>query len=276
MMYKVLDEDTIKKEIIPHLSGAKRGFETRSNKMEIVNAILYKLKTGCQWHMLPVKALFCEFILSWQSVYHHFRKWAKRGDWKRCWVQLLKKNKSSLDLSSGDVDGSHTPAIRGGEEVGYQGRKKRKTCNSIYLSDRQGIPVSMSSTKAGNHHDLHEIENSMNEIFDLMIKADIPLVGLFANADAGFDSKEFRAVCEQREVIANVCFNYRNGENKDDLYFDEQLYQERYSIERTNAWLDSYRSLLNRFDTTTSSWESFNYIAFMVILIKKIKKKVKV
>ncbi|MDR2917228.1 MAG: IS5/IS1182 family transposase, partial [Tannerella sp.] len=34
-----------------------------------------------------------------------------------------------------------------------------------------------------------------------------------------------------------------------------------------------YRTLLNRFDTTVSSWMSFNYIAFMVILLKKVKKK---
>ena len=53
---------------------------------------------------------------------------------------------------------------------------------------------------------------------------------------------------------------------------DELLYKERYSIERTNAWLDSFRTLLNRFDTTISSWKSFNYIAFMVILLKKIER----
>jgi hypothetical protein len=53
------------------------------------------------------------------------------------------------------------------------------------------------------------------------------------------------------------------------------LYKERYSIERTNAWMDSFRSILNRFDVTLTSWESFNYIAFMVILLKKINRKKK-
>ena len=55
--------------------------------------------------------------------------------------------------------------------------------------------------------------------------------------------------------------------------FDDILYKERYSIERTNAWLDSYRSLLNRFDVTLTSWQAWNYIAFIVILMKKVKKK---
>jgi len=271
-MYKVLDEDTIKNEIIPHLSKAKRGFETKSKLVEVVNAILYKLKTGCQWEFLPVRELFSDVVLSFQSVYHHFRKWSKNGDWKQCWIKLLKKNRSYLDLSSGDIDGSHTPAIRGGEQVAYQKRKRRKTCNSIYLTDRQDIPIAMSSTKSGNHNDLHEITESMDEIFQIMKDAEISLDGLLVNADAGFDSKEFRTVCNNRGVITNVCFNYRNGESKDNLFFDEELYKLRYSIERTNAWMDSFRSVINRFDTTVASWESFNYMAFMIIFLKKLLK----
>ncbi|MFV0419690.1 MAG: transposase, partial [Dysgonomonas sp.] len=52
-MYKVLSKDTIENEILPYLSTAKRGFKTKSCLIEIVNCILYKLKTGIQWHMLP-------------------------------------------------------------------------------------------------------------------------------------------------------------------------------------------------------------------------------
>jgi hypothetical protein len=37
--------------------------------------------------------------------------------------------------------------------------------------------------------------------------------------------------------------------------------------------MDSYRSLLNRFDTTPESWKGFNYLAFMVIALKKFNKK---
>jgi len=37
--------------------------------------------------------------------------------------------------------------------------------------------------------------------------------------------------------------------------------------------MDSYRSLLNRFDTTNESWKGFNYLAFIVIALKKFKKK---
>jgi hypothetical protein len=99
---------------------------------------------------------------------------------------------------------------------------------------------------------------------------------LFVNADSGFDSKNFRQTCLDNGIFANVAFNHRNGNNAESNYLlDNLLYQERYAIERTNAWMDSYRSVLNRFDTAVSSWESFNYITFIVILLKKIYKKQK-
>ncbi len=49
----------------------------------------------------------------------------------------------------------------------------------------------------------------------------------------------------------------------------EILYSERYSIKRTNAWLDSLRSILIRHDTTLTSWEAWNYIAFAILLLQK-------
>lgn len=52
-MYAVLDKVTIKSEILPYLSTTKRGYETKSCLIEVINAILYKHKTGCQWEFLP-------------------------------------------------------------------------------------------------------------------------------------------------------------------------------------------------------------------------------
>lgn len=39
-MCKVLDKDIIENEILPHLSTAKRGFETKSCLVEVINSIL--------------------------------------------------------------------------------------------------------------------------------------------------------------------------------------------------------------------------------------------
>lgn len=271
-MYEVLDKDMIENEIVRYIPRASRGFPPTVPLHEIVNAILYKLKTGVHWHLLPVGVLFGEKALSWQSVYHHFRKWSVSGAWKECWIKFLKRHRAELDLSSVDLDGSHTPAKRGGENVEYQGRKKTKTTNSLYLTDRQGLPLAMSEPMAGNHNDLYDIEVQFEIVTATLEEAEIPVGGLFLNADAGFDSKDFRKECGKKYINANVCFNKRNGNPDRDEYFDKELYNERYAVERTNAWMDSYRSLLNRFDTADQSWKGFNYLAFIVIALKKFKK----
>lgn len=272
-MYFILDKDMIEKSIVAYLPDPSRGFAPTVPLAEIVNAILYKLKAGVHWRLLPVKALFSDKVLCWQSVYYHYRKWCLSETWKDCWIQFLSDHKSDLDLSSVDIDGSHTPAKRGGETVEYQGRKKTKTTNSLYLTDRQGLPLAMSEPISGNHNDLYDIEVQFEVVTATLEQADISVKGLFLNADAGFDSKDFRNSCNQKQINANICFNKRNGNTDRDEYFDQKLYDERYAAERTNAWMDSYRSLLNRFDTTTKSWKGFNYLAFIVIAVKKINKK---
>lgn len=261
--------------ILPHLSKAKRGYVTQSCLIDVVNAILYKLKTGCQWALLPVESLFSGKVLGHGAVFHHYRKWCKAGEWKSLWVHLLDKHRRELDMSSVDLDGSHTAALRGGGEVGYQGRKKRKTTNALYLTDRQGIPLAMSSPKSGEHHDVHDIENVVEGMLEDLGRSNIRVDGLFINADAGFDCDALRKALQKKGIINNICIHKRREET-DGIWVDEVLYAERYSIERTNAWMDSFRTILNRFDTTVDSWKSWNYLAFAVLLLKKILRKQKV
>jgi len=160
--------------------------------------------------------------------------------------------------------------------VAYQGRKSKKTTNSLYLTDRQGIVLAMSEPVAGNHNDLYEIENAMNTILQQVENAQIRVDGLFMNADGGFDSIKLKSICEAKEIHLNVAQNKRNAKLEKEHLMDQELYKERYMIERTNAWLDSFRSILNRFDTTTTSWKGFNFLGFIVIGLKKILKIKKV
>jgi len=81
------------------------------------------------------------------------------------------------------------------------------------LSDKQGLLLAISVPIAGNHNELHNIQVQFEVVTGTLELANIPVEGFFRNADEGFDSKEFR-----------ICFQ---------------------KIERTNAWLDSFRSLRN-------------------------------
>ena len=44
---------------------------------QVVNAIIYVLKTGCQWQQLPRE------FLTWSAVYYYFRCWLHNGTWER-------------------------------------------------------------------------------------------------------------------------------------------------------------------------------------------------
>ncbi len=170
-------------EILPYLTTAKRGYTCKGDLCEVIQCILYKLKTGCQWHLIPTMAIFTEVVLHYKTIFGKFRQWCKDGSWQKSWESLLERNRDKIDLSSADLDGSHTVARRGGEEVGGAAHKAAQTTNSIFITDRQGIPIAMSDPKSGRHHDVHEIENSLDQIFGMMRNAGIPTDGLFLNAD---------------------------------------------------------------------------------------------
>ena len=78
--------------------------------------------------------------------------------------------------------------------------RSRKTTNSLYFTDRQGLPLAMSEPVSGNHNDLYNIEVQFEKITSTLEEADISVKGLFMNADAGFDSKEFRDCCQKKEI----------------------------------------------------------------------------
>ena len=56
----------------PYTTGRPRKVPVR----EILNAIRYVLKTGCQWRLLP------NDFPNWKTVYNTFSSWKKRGVWQ--------------------------------------------------------------------------------------------------------------------------------------------------------------------------------------------------
>jgi transposase len=235
---------------------------------DVLSAILYRLKTGCQWRSLPIKEFF-DVPYSWKSVYHHFQKWSKDGSWERLLTQLLSEHKSQLDMSCIQLDGTHTIAKRGGESVAYQRRKKHKTTNLLIITDANGIPIACSEPIAGNHNDGYQVTQHVERMLKALQRSNIDTRGLFLNADSGFDIEELRQLCYQQDITDNIDTNNRNGRKCNGI-FDELLYKKRYVIERTNSWLDSFKALLVRFETNKLHWLALNILAFIVILVRKL------
>lgn len=146
----------------------------------------------------------------------------------------------------------------------------------MYLSDSQGILLAISEPISGEHNDLSEIQQHFEELLNWLRKADIAIDGLFLNADAGYNSQRFREICYTYQIQANIAFNTRNATNVDRFeYFDEVLYQNRFVIERAFAWLDTFKALLIRYETTALNWLSLNIIGMAISFIRKIDRKIK-
>lgn len=57
--------------------AAPGGRPRRASKREIVEAILYLLRAGCSWRLLP------HDFPPWQTVYYYLRRWEREGVWAK-------------------------------------------------------------------------------------------------------------------------------------------------------------------------------------------------
>ena len=72
----------------PLLEGVRKRTKPRTvDLQEVFNAVLYLLKSGCQWRMLP------DGFPKWRTVHSYFAKWSEPGvDGISVLEQALKKN----------------------------------------------------------------------------------------------------------------------------------------------------------------------------------------
>src|SRR6187455_2580584 len=69
----------------PLLPEAKPGGRPRKTDLrEVLNALLYQNRTGCQWDMLP------HDLLPKSTVYEYFAQWRDDGTWRKM-VQALRE-----------------------------------------------------------------------------------------------------------------------------------------------------------------------------------------
>jgi putative transposase len=56
-------------------------------RREIVNGILYVLRTGCGWEYLP------HDLPPWQTVYDYFQQWQRAGIWEQINAKLTQRSR---------------------------------------------------------------------------------------------------------------------------------------------------------------------------------------
>lgn len=101
------------KELLPPERSGKKGRPAKDNR-QIVNAILWILRTGSPWRDLP------EEYGSWNSVYSRFRRWTERGIWQ----QVFSRLSEDKDLENIMIDGTYIRAHQ--HAAGAKGGKKNR------------------------------------------------------------------------------------------------------------------------------------------------------
>jgi transposase len=101
-------------------------------RREIVNGILYLLRTGCSWRQMP------HDLPNGKTVYHYFRLWKLDGTWEKAMTALRKQVRTQMgreaEPSAAIIDSQSikTSPVRGTER-GFDGGKKNlgpEACHS--------------------------------------------------------------------------------------------------------------------------------------------------
>ena len=83
----------------------------------------------------------------------------------------------------------------------------------------------------------------------------------FRNADGVFIGVEVNIPRNRRAA---------DWQTDDDTPLDPERYRRRLVIERLNAWLDGFKALLVRYETSLQNWLALHWLAFRVLLLRKI------
>ena len=269
-------EDQFEKHIRPYLKTAQRGYESKIGLYKVFNYILKRLHTGCQWSELSIAADPRDpekKEISWQAVYHHWRKWTAAGCFEQIWHHSLQLIQDELDCTQLNLDGSHTVAKKGGEGVAYQPRKRAKTSNILPITDGKGFILASTGIMDGNRHDAFNLKPHLQAAFKKIKRLGIAITGAYFNADSAFDTRQARKVCFNHGLIPNIDENTRNRkQNKRGRkrLFNKIVYRQRFASERTFAWIDKFRALRLRDDRKNVHFLGAHHLAFAMINLRHI------
>ena len=244
-------------EIIRNLlpEPSHRGRPCTWDFMVILNAILYIVRSGCAWRMLP------KDFPPWQTVYYYFSKLKKTGIWKKIHDSIVREVRIKNDreptpgagiMDSQSVKTTEIPGIRG-----YDAGKKINGRKRHSLVDTMGLIMALI---------VHPADIQDRDGAKLLLKKII--LGTFPRlqliwADGGYAGKLVEWVMNNCGWMLEIV--KRNSDLK-----GFHVLPRRWVVERTFGWLNRYRRLSKDYERQTETSENIIYIAMISLMVRRL------
>lgn len=210
-----------------------------------------------RWRDLDNKD-FPSGVTHWRRL----RFWGIKFGLRNTWNSILQKLRglSKLELNIASIDGSLVQSFNFMDTANYSGKYKRTGTKISTLVDFLGLPFNIIFASGETHDMPLAIPTIVNNPVG---KPDMIL------ADKGYDSDKFRFKLSQIGINSNIpqrdIKNRKSQEN-----YNIPLGKMRFKVERTNAWIKSFRRLRFRFDYSLISFQNLTYLALIVISLRKL------
>jgi putative transposase len=232
-------------------NGRKRKYSMR----DIVNAILYITKSGCQWRMLPLS------YPPWQSVYYYFDIWKSYGIIEELHDHLaekvrLKSGKQATP-SVGIIDSQSAKTINVCQgEIGYDGGKKTKGRKRHIVVDTLGLILAIVIHPA-NIHDSKAAIDVLRALKDKYING---ITKIFA--DGGYQGDTlFDWAKQTMGWIIEIVKRSETGKFK--------VLPKRWIVERTFAWISFQRRMSKDYERNAESSQAFVQLSMVRVMLNK-------
>jgi putative transposase len=234
----------------PLLPAPKPGGRPRTTDLrEVVNALLYHLRSGCQWDMLP------RDFPPRSTVHDYYQAWLADGTLDRIHDALRGSARRAAGREEsprvGYMDSQTVQTAHAGGEVGYDAGKKKSGRKRHIIVDSLGLLLAVLVT-AADAHDAHAAP-------DLLMQLNPERLARLAVvwADSAYDAGPVR------EAVADMPGLELGIVRRPDGVTGWVLLPKRWVVERTFAWLGRYRLLSKDYQHQTASSEQLIRLAMI-------------
>lgn len=121
-----------------------------------------------------------------------------------------------------------------------------------------------------NEHDCTIFPETFTHLQEFTRRIGVDLQGSRLTLDSGFDSQENKALIAGQGLVPVIYPNRRNTQAPIAIarlyrWFDRDSYRQRYKVERTFGWQDTYRKLVVSYERLKETRLGFRYLAYTMI-----------